>query len=125
MAENSSEYVTLKAAAATFGTGLPRMSRLVRRLGVPVYANPRDRRSKLIRKSDLDSALNSLSPLDDGSRRPAHGTPRRRQNRQALEEMDQFRAELEIDLQARGVRLIPTSRALALVRGEIELDHLS
>lgn len=113
------EYLTLKDAAAEYRTSQPGISRLVRRLGVRLYPNPRDLRSKLVKKTDLDAAMGRRASQDDQRDAP-RSAERIRRMADALEASRRFREELERN----GVNTIPAREALRFVRGEIELDDL-
>ncbi len=50
----SDDYVTLSAAAVRLGVSEPAIRRRVQRGELPVYSNPADLRSRLIRGADLE-----------------------------------------------------------------------
>ena len=51
------EYLTMQEAAALLGVSRYQVSRLVTRLGLRVYERPADRRIKLLRREDVETAL--------------------------------------------------------------------
>ena len=53
----TSDLLTLKEAAAEYGMSASRMTRLVRRAGVPTHSNPLDGRSKIAFRDDIEAAL--------------------------------------------------------------------
>ena len=116
----SKERLTLKEAAATYGTSLPTMSRLVRRLGLPLEANPRDGRSKLVGRVDLERAMGGTTSPRLERVTSADREERRRRTEEALDGLRAIREEMERE----GVRMIPSLLALDFVRGEITLEEL-
>lgn len=63
-------FVTMREAAEILGVSNQKIWRLVRDGDLTAYANPRDRRYKLIRRTDLD-ALMEVRPLDGRRKKPA------------------------------------------------------
>ncbi len=51
----SDEYVTITEAARRLGVSEPAMRRRVERGLIPVYTNPDDLRSRLVKAADLDA----------------------------------------------------------------------
>ncbi|MDP9354966.1 MAG: helix-turn-helix domain-containing protein [Chloroflexota bacterium] len=51
----SGEYVTITEAAAVLGISEPALRRRVERGLIPVYTNPDDLRSRLVKAADLDA----------------------------------------------------------------------
>ena len=128
------EFLTLKEAAAAYGTDAPGMSRLVRRLRVHLYPNPRDGRSKLVNKTQMEQALDLSRRFHDigqgvsglsSDTAPVVGSPRwRRHMLEALEVADRGREKIQQDFERRGITPLATRTTLDFVRGEIELDDL-
>ncbi len=60
------ELLPVTAAARRFGVSEPTFRRRVRERDVPIFADPRDRRRKLVRVADVDrlDTLERLEPVD-------------------------------------------------------------
>lgn len=110
----SPDYLRLKEAAAEYGMGAPTMSRLVRRLRIPFRPNPRDRRSKLVYRPDLEAALRTEHP-------PAKGSNQVRER--ALAALERARIWRE-ELRRSGRTFLPVTEALTITRGEDQNDCL-
>lgn len=120
------ERLTLKEAAAAYGTSLPTMSRLVRRLGVRVEPNPRDRRSKIVKRTDLERAM-GVQTSRKNKIQELHSFEAEERRRRTMEALDRLRAgreEMQREMERLGIKPIPSLLALDFVRGEITLEEL-
>jgi hypothetical protein len=117
------DRITLKEAAAAYGTTLPRMSRLVRRLGVQLEPNPIDGRSKLVRRAVLERAMSAQVERRAGSERDRLSPEAEERRRRTLDALDRIRKTTE-EMERAGIQTIPSLLALDFVRGEITLEEL-
>jgi hypothetical protein len=120
----SSELLTLREAAFEYGITPSRMTRLVRRTRMPTQPNPADRRSKLVRRRDVELSLRrdlpSQAPDELQNLReveidwpPAGSSERRTLTLEALERIWRGTEELRRS----GRKFSPTTEALDIVRG--------
>ena len=67
------DYLTLMQAAEYSRVSRVKLWRMVKDGRLPAYENPRDRRSKLVKRAELDAALRPvpLRPASDGQGKAA------------------------------------------------------
>ncbi len=69
------DFVALEQAATEQHVSTSTLRRRVQRLGLPVFADPRDQRRRLLRREDVETAFGPPTPLPGSSTNQATGLP--------------------------------------------------